>query len=258
MNDTKHIKSIIDRYTPYTIRQPNKSRVHFYTNIPYIKIDITDEVHFPHRLWKIAQILNRHLKEFDDLRRGDVIVVPNIMSHGEKYRYLECEGLFIFNGTKILDLTRQDGSLIIANEMEYLNTLDSRLIPFEFHVPDQFPILYWFDIVTHSSYVPFDVEKWADQLEQNFVSSSTELPNISYSWFLHNDEKYFIVSYYMYIDFRDNKKSDSVQFMSDLKNTSNYLYYVYKTYGNPNDDEGEFLFIVKALKTDKNHMLMFC
>ena len=79
-----------------------------------------------------------------DLRRGDMVRVVEFEGDDDSNCYRN-EGLFIFNGRKIIPLD------ISIDEYGH--------IPEEFSYPE-FPVDYWSDIVTHNTIVPVDLKSF--------------------------------------------------------------------------------------------------
>jgi len=271
--EIKRMKLARKRLIPYTSRRANKARVHFYTNP--LDIKRPRDGFSQHALDKLAYLLTRHVNEIDDLRDGDVVVLTNIFGLGDDDDGgVEYEGMFMFNGTKIVNFDMSCDADDVKSDEEYIYELhdhgDSRYIPTHFSVPDRYPIRYWTDIIT-DHIVPFKFKKWSSQLEENFSSLKFQTPKegsvytsgqydayLYYSWFVHNDERYYVVYNNLRQqdigDQRDISTMDKESFICQLKKRS----YLSCLVSEEEDDE-DYLqeTFYQLLKTDKDHFLQF-
>ena len=269
------IKDVINHFEEFVTRRPNKAKVHFYTSIPYL--DIPDNGFSQNALYKLGHYVTGHLDQFNDLQRGDVVIIPEVYGFTDGPEN-ECQGLFIFNGTKLRDLTMDEDSVKIQHEEEYLEYLTDynvRLIPTEFKVPDQFPIRYWDHIITHNQYVPFEPDKWISQLEHNFTIRPFEITDeptdytdpignykfvLSYSWFIDHDQTYYLL--YDDIDTQQTKQQKNEPFtpmewktyldeLNACKTDTGMAYLAYYEEGNDQCQET----FCQLLNTDLDHIL---
>jgi len=241
-DEKNHIKSVNKMpYIQYTTRQPNKALVYLYTHPKHVH-DLESGYG---RISEKIKLLNQNMTQFDDLRRGDIVIMTNIAGYRN-------DGLFIFDGTEVIHLAWEPD--------------DYGTIPIQFKVPEDFPITYWEDIILHNAYVPFDFVKWSDQLQANFTSIEFETPKkrtsytsgkfqakLYHSFFTYKDEKYYVIC--NNLDEQNTNVSGSYvtksEFMSQLKDRK-YLSYIF-------DDDDEYLLttLCRVLDSDKDHLLTF-
>lgn len=140
--------SHIEYFMPYTKRIPGRARIHILeledVNPPLEENDFDGQL----------QLINRHLDSMKDLRRGDLIGLSPFMGYRN-------DGTFIFDGQKAIELAEEPD--------EYGS------VPGIFSVPDEFPVRYWLNLITHNNYVPFHPERWSDQLEKNLFTFETSM-----------------------------------------------------------------------------------
>lgn len=248
--ESVHAQSLItdldERFLPYITRQVDKARVY-----PVRHYDLPEayDYHFDDMDY-IINTITPYVKTLDDLRRGDIIVLANIPTDRN-------DGLFIYDGDNILYLDTEPD--------------DYGSVPVQFKVPDEFPIYYWEDIVVHNSFVPFDFGKWAIQLIDNYTSINFETPEEStaitsgkfpatlfYSYFIYNDEKYYVIADNLQGQVGNNYKSPYYPSLIDketyiqMVSSKTHLNYIM-------DDHNMYLLDIycRVLGTDKHHNMMF-
>lgn len=240
---------MIDENLPYTIRQAGKTRVHFYTrtenNRKLTKLTQED----------IVNEINQDLNQFEDVRRGDIAMV---IQRFDIDPYIEN---FIFDGVKFINFSD-----------EHFYDMDTS-IKSQFNIPDQFPIYYWNNILTDAR-VPFDYTKWSDQLAENYTITEFNIPDqwvkysnghtkyqLFYSWFLHNNEKYYIFAYNFEKQLRYSVDKvltlDKSTFLNAIEKES-HLFYHLKILDAILPDKKQMMdLILHVLNTDRDHLLYF-